>query len=106
MVVATDEQLLRAFYTAALYLIDKVEREGWYWTSNYLREHARATTGLRFTNSRSPDILRILVRRFPELKPWVELKPLTRPNSMNDRRFRQVEKLIRDAQAGAQKELF
>jgi hypothetical protein len=38
---ATDDQLVRAFYTAALYLIDKVEREGWYWTSNYSRARLR-----------------------------------------------------------------
>lgn len=92
----TDEQLVRAFYTAALYLIDKVEREGWYWTSNYLREHVRATTGLRFTNTRSPTILRKLASRFPELKEWIALKPLTRPDPQGNL-FRQVEGLMRDA---------
>jgi hypothetical protein len=107
--VTTDEQLVRAFYTAALYLIDKVEREGWYWTSNFLREYVRATTGLRFTNSRSPYILRLLGRKFPELEWWIKLKPLTRLDRSDPaavRRFQQVEKMIRDAQSGAQKNLF
>jgi hypothetical protein len=77
---ATDDQLMRAFYSAAIFLIDRVEHGGWYWTSNYLREHVRAATGLRFTNSRSPDILRKMVKHHPELTPWVALKPLTRPD--------------------------
>ena len=93
---ATDEQLVRAFYTAALYLIDKVEREGWYWTSNYLREHARATTGLRFTNTRSPTILRKLGDKHPELKEWIALKPLSRPDPQGNL-FRQVKALMDDA---------
>src|SRR5262245_55953230 len=96
--VATNDQLVRAFYTAALYLIDKVEREGWYWTSNYLREHVRATTGLRFTNTRSPEILRLLVRRFPELKPWVELKPLSRPDRDGPLFSPVIQQMLRDAE--------
>lgn len=98
--VTTDDQLVRAFYTAALYLIDKVEREGWYWTSNYLREHVRATTGLRFTNTRSPEILRKLGRKHPELKAWIALKPLSRPDPQGEM-FAQVGKLLYEANKAA-----
>jgi hypothetical protein len=78
---ATDEQLVRAFHSAAIFLINRIQHDGWYWSTNYLREHVRTVTGLRFTNSRSPGILRMLVLQHPELKAWIELKPLTRPSA-------------------------
>ena len=99
---ASDEQLVRAFYTAALYLIDKVEREGWYWRSNYLREHVGVTTGLRFANQRSPGILRLLGRKYPELKGWIALKPLQAPS---DGLFKQVELIMAQARKAAEREL-
>jgi hypothetical protein len=99
---ASDDQLVRAFYTAALWLIDKVEREGWYWRSNYLREHVGCTTGLRFTNSRSPGILRLLGHRHPELKEWIKLKPCTRPS---DDLFKQVKMIMAIAEKNAAREL-
>ena len=73
---ANDPQLIRAFYRAALFLKAKVEHEGWMWVSNYLREHVRAATGLRFTNSVSPKILRRITQLHPELAPYIKLKPL------------------------------
>jgi hypothetical protein len=99
---ASDEQLVRAYYTAAIWLIDKVEREGAYWVSNYLREHVRAFMGLRHTNSRSPRILRLLGHRHPELKEWIKLKPCTRPN---EDLFKQVKMIMAIAEKNAAREL-
>jgi len=72
-----DPRLLKAFYQAALFLRERVERDGWKWSSNYLREHARcATPGVRFTNSESPKLLRALLRAHPELGPHIRINPL------------------------------
>lgn len=99
---ASDDQLVRAYYTAAIWLIDKVEREGAYWASNYLREHVRVFMGLRFTNSRSPKILRLLGHRHPELKEWIKLKPCTRPS---EGLFKQVKLIMAMAEKNAAREL-
>lgn len=76
MVEASDEQLERAFTAAATFLKDRCEREGWQWTSNYLREHVRAAFGYRFSNTRSPAILRMVKQRHPELRQWIETSTL------------------------------
>lgn len=99
---ASDEQLVRAYYTAAIWLIDKVEREGAYWASNYLREHVRVFMGLRHTNSRSPKMLRLLAFRHPELKEWIKLKPCTRPS---EDLFKQVKMIMAIAEKNAAREL-
>lgn len=70
---ATDDQLVRAFAAAARFLIDKCEHEGWHWSSNFLREYVRCATSLQFSNTRSPDILRLLMQRHPEFRHWVEI---------------------------------
>lgn len=69
----TDEQLVRAFAVAGRFLRDKCEREGWHWSSNFLREFVRCTTTLQFANARSPTILRLLREREPELRGWIEI---------------------------------
>jgi hypothetical protein len=101
---ASDEQLVRAFYIAALFLIDKVEREGWYWRTNYLREHTGCTTGLRFANERSPTIYRKLGIRHPELKGWLKLRGLHRPDR-NGPLFKQVEVIMAQARKAAERSL-
>jgi hypothetical protein len=69
------ERLVEAFYVAALYLKQRVEQDGWRWSSNYLREHVRCATKLHFTNSLSPEILREVVRRHPDMASWIEIGP-------------------------------
>jgi hypothetical protein len=73
MAEASDEQLVRAFSAAAHFLKDKCEREGWHWSSNFLREFARCSTTLQFANARSPTILRMVKDRYPELRGWIEI---------------------------------
>lgn len=73
-----DRKLMLAFYRAAMFLKHRVDTEGWVWSSNYLREHVRCATGLQFTNTRSPDILRQLRLQHPELIPYLDIKPLKR----------------------------
>jgi len=68
-------RLTLAFYDAATFLKDRVEQDGWHWTANYLREHVRAATGLKFSNSVSPTVLRLLCEHFPEFRPYITLKP-------------------------------
>ena len=70
-----DRALVKAFYQAALFMKDRVDNHGWRPTSNYLREHVRATTGLRFSNTKSPDILRVILAEHPELRPYIEIAP-------------------------------
>ena len=73
-----DPKLMRAFYRAATFLKHRVDTEGWTWSSNYLREHVRCATGLQFTNSLSPQILRELRMQHPELIPYLDIKRLKR----------------------------
>lgn len=70
------DRLESKFCEAAMFLKDKVQNEGWHWTSNYLREHVRARYGLRFTNTVSPIILRRLRDNHPELRPYIEIGAL------------------------------
>jgi hypothetical protein len=69
-------RLVDAFYHAALYLKARVEQDGWHWHSNYLREHVRCATGMQFTNTLSPQILRELRYRHPEFKPYIDIGTL------------------------------
>jgi hypothetical protein len=41
------------------------------WSSNYLREHVRCATSIKFTNSLSPVVLREVIRQHPELAPYI-----------------------------------
>jgi hypothetical protein len=77
--MAIDQHLVDAFYRAALFLKARIKYDGWGWSSNYLREHARCAYGLRFTNTQSPDIYDELIRQHPELKELVTVKPRNRP---------------------------
>lgn len=70
---ATDDQLVRAFASAARFLKDKCEHDGWHWSSNFLREYVRCSTSLQFSNTRSPEILRLLKAREPELRHWIDI---------------------------------
>ena len=69
---ASDEQLVRAFASAARFLRDRCEHDGWHWSSNFLREYVRAAHGYQFSNTRSPEILRLVKAEFPELRHWIE----------------------------------
>ena len=80
MVSESDRALIHAFYVAALFMKAKCKYEGWQPTSNYLREHVRCATGLKFSNSKSPEILRALLREHPDLEPYIGLKPLKKPD--------------------------
>lgn len=71
-----EQRLVEAFHTAAMFLKAKVESNGWQWSSNYLREHVRCSTGMKFSNSISPDILRALRQDYPELRPYIEIGTL------------------------------
>jgi hypothetical protein len=71
-----DPHLVNAFYRALMFLKARIEHDGWGWTSNYLREHVRAAYGLRFSNSKSPKILRALMKQHPEFAKLVKIKPL------------------------------
>lgn len=70
----SDDRLLAAFYKAALFLKDRVENDGWRWSSNYLREHVRCASGLQFTNSVSPTMLRELRKAYPSLRPFIDVR--------------------------------
>jgi len=72
------ERLVRAFYDATMFLKQRVEQDGWQWSTNYLREHVRCATGLRFSNSISPTMFRTLRERYPELREFLAIKPLTK----------------------------
>lgn len=66
------QRLTGAYYNALLFMMDKCKNEGWFPVSNYLREHARSSTGLRFSNNVSPQIYRRLKEQHPELRQWIE----------------------------------
>jgi len=74
--MAELKQLVKAFHQAALFLLDRIKHDGWTWSSNYLREHVRCSTGLTFTNSDSPRILRELRKAHPEIAQHIPIKPL------------------------------
>ena len=64
----TNQTVINAFHEAALFLIDRIENDGWKkWSWNYLREHVRCKTGLEFANAISPEIYKILRRQHPEI---------------------------------------
>ena len=71
------KQLVEAFHAAAIFLLVRIAEDGWHWSSNYLREHVRCTTDLRFSNSLSPHILRALVEAHPKLRKHIDLGVLT-----------------------------
>jgi hypothetical protein len=73
MIPDDKEKLIKEFHRAAIFLISRIENDGWRWTSNYLREHVRATTNLKFTNSVSPEILRELRDRWPGLRRHIKI---------------------------------
>jgi hypothetical protein len=54
-----DPRVLRDVEQAALFLIERIETDGWkVWSWNYLREHARCKSGAKFTNTDSPELYR------------------------------------------------
>jgi hypothetical protein len=65
-------KLIEEFRQAALFLLRHVENENWKWSDNYLREHVRCAHWERFTNTISPDILRLMRQRYPGLAKRIE----------------------------------
>jgi hypothetical protein len=66
--MAFDPRVLRDVENAALFLIERIERDGWkVWSWNYLREHARCRYGALFSNTQSPEVYKALRERNPEL---------------------------------------
>jgi len=76
--MTSGRRLVQAIYDAALFLMARCENDGWQPSSYYLREHVRCATGLEFSNSKSPLILRALLQAHPELRPYIGVKPLKR----------------------------
>ena len=64
-------RLVEEFYKAALFLIERIEKDGWRWRTNYLREHVGCTSDLKFSNTKSPEIMRELLRTHPDLEKYL-----------------------------------
>lgn len=71
-----QQRLVEAFYRATLFLLERIEKDHWRWSSNYLREHVRCATGLSFSNSDSPTILRALRTAHPDIAQWIDIGKL------------------------------
>jgi hypothetical protein len=65
--MSASPKLVEKFYQSALFLKERMELDGWTWSWNYLREHARCALGARFTNTVSPEILTALRKAHPEI---------------------------------------
>lgn len=75
MKIIPDQKLVNAFYEAAIWLKYQIDNEGWKrFSANYLREHVRCRHAMRFTNSLSPIILRMVIEQHPNLAQWIKLK--------------------------------
>jgi hypothetical protein len=68
------QQLVDAFYEAAVLLKHKVEHDNCIWSSNYLREYVRVHYLLKFGNELSPVIMDEVIAQHPELGAWIKLK--------------------------------
>lgn len=66
-----SDDLVDAFYEAAIVLKHHVEYDGWKWSSNFLREYVRCRWGYKFSNTISPLILDEVIRQHPELAGWI-----------------------------------
>ncbi len=64
-------QLYAAFHAEMVWLMRRIDQDGWVWTSNILRELVRSKHGLKFTNTISPDLLRMLRQRNPEMRKYI-----------------------------------
>jgi hypothetical protein len=64
------EHLVEHFRKAAVFLVSKIETDGWHWRSNYLREHAGCAFGAQFTNTLSPYINELLFRQYPVYRKY------------------------------------
>jgi hypothetical protein len=71
----TDQQLVEEFYKAALFMLEGMEQNGLRWVTDYLREHVRCTTDLKFTDAESLRIVGLLIHAHPELKSYVDSCP-------------------------------
>ena len=70
-----DPKLTKAYRNAALFLIDKIENDGWKkFSSNYLREHVRCRYGLGHGNELSPELLRAVRKQCPQLEQYISIK--------------------------------
>jgi len=68
-----DPRVLRDVEEAAVFLIERIEKDGWkQWSWNYLREHARCHFGASFTNTQSPEVYKALRERRPDLARHIE----------------------------------
>lgn len=74
--MTSDPKLVQAFYRACLFVKERCKTSGWRPGATYLREHVRCATGLKFSNSRSPLILRAVLQSHPELRQYIVVKTL------------------------------
>lgn len=68
-----DQRLVDAFFEAAIFLKHHVEHDNWKWTSNFLREYARARSRMTFSNNLSPVVMDEVIKQHPELGAWIKL---------------------------------
>ena len=61
------DKIIEAFYQSALYLRERIERDGWEWSDNYLREHSRCAFHVHVTNTPSPAALEVLRQTHPDV---------------------------------------
>ena len=66
---AKQARLIEACYQSALYLKARVEQDGWRWSDNYMREHARCVTKpkLEFSNTISPVLYQLMRAAHPDI---------------------------------------
>lgn len=70
---AKSDPQIRAFRDAMEYAVDQIKRGRFKNVSaNYLREHVRCT-GLPFSNTESPGILKALVKFYPDYKLYISI---------------------------------
>ena len=66
-----DDQLVEMFHKAATFQEERMRTGVWHWSDNFLREYARCAFNAKFTNTRSPDILKKLCQKYPQWKKYI-----------------------------------
>ena len=64
---ARRAKIVDTHYRSALYLKERIESDGWEWSWNYLREHARCCLHLDFSNTVSSLVYAELRKAHPDI---------------------------------------